>query len=107
MINLVVHGVVVQNDYDHTKHCIKSEFQNILLIHLFYFNVVNIVIVVHVNVHITARVVGDDRQSVVRAIEGDPNRLSIPNAIGEDHNRQGIEQVTLDRAVERTGSVYR
>jgi len=92
---------MVQDDYNSTKRCVKSEPQTIVLVHLFYFNIV----VVNVDVHVIACVVGYDRQSIVRAIEGNPDRLSIANPIGEDHNRQGIEQVALDRAVEGTGSV--
>ena len=96
---------MVQDDYSSTKRCVKSGPQDTVLVHLFYFNVV--VVAVHVDVHVAACVVGYDRQSIVKAIEGNPDHLSVANPIREDHDRQRIEQVALDRAVEGTGPVNR
>lgn len=76
----------------------------VILVHLFYFDVVSEV-VIHVNIDAGALVIWYDRQSIVRAIKGNPDRLPIANPIGEDHNGQGIEQVALDRAIEGTGPV--
>jgi len=97
------HVLIVQDDYSSTKRCVKSGPQGTVLVHLFYFDIV----VVHVDIHVAACVVWYDRQSIVKAIEGNPDRLSVANPIREDHNRQGIEQVALDRTVEGTGAVNR
>lgn len=105
-INSIKRAVIIHKDYSSTECYIDSGLQNAILVHLFYINVVSIVIV-HVDVRTVACVVGYDRQPIVRTIEGNPNRFSVANPIGEDHNRQGIEQVALDRAVERTGPVDR
>jgi len=96
--------VMVQGGCNTTDH--STKFGTPVLVHLFYVDIIDIV-VVHVNIHVGALVVWYDRESIVRTVEGDPDGLSIPNTIGEDHYRQGIEQVTLDRTVERTGPVNR
>ena len=97
------HVSIVQDDYSSTKRCVKTGSQGTALVHLFYFDIV----VVHVDIHAAACVVWYDRQSIVKAIEGNPDRLSVANPIREDHNRQRIEQVALDRAVEGAGAVNR
>lgn len=75
------------------------------LIHLLDFKIVGIV--VHFYIHVVPFVIGYDRKSVVRAIEGNPDRLSVANPIGEDQNRQWIEQVALDCAIERARPIDR
>lgn len=96
--------MVIQSEHDSTKRCMASGFQRIALVHLFYFDVVSKV-VIHVDIHAGAFVIWYDRQSIVRAVKGNPDRLPIADPIGEDHNRQGVEQVALDRAIEGTGPI--
>ena len=76
------------------------------LIDLLNLNI--IISVVPVDIHrlsLVARVVGHNRQTVVRAIEMDLDRLTGQNLLREDHDAERVKQLGLDGAVERARAV--
>ena len=64
--------------------------------------------VVPIHVHrlrLVTLVIRDDCQTVVRAVEADLHRLPRQDLLREDHDAQWVEQLCLDRTVQRTSTV--
>ena len=62
----------------------------------------DVIVLVEVHVHTVARafVVRDDVQTVVRPVELDADGLPVADALREDHDRERVEQLLLNGAVE-------
>lgn len=83
----------------HFASCIR-------LIHLLDLKVILPVVHIHaISVDVARCMVRHDDEPVVRPVEADLHRLAVPNLLRQKHDRQRVEQLALDGAVERPSAV--